>query len=126
MLKSWVVLGSLVLVVAQPVQAMDPLPEAQLKKLLSGNTAYVEHRRIGEMIRYFAADGKLSSYTPNSDKYFDGTWQVKGTELCMVLERAGDMCGTLVKTGEEYHFLKDGTKDIMTFKKFEAGNPKKL
>lgn len=112
------------------IQAAEPLSGDQIKQLLSGNTAYGEHPRKGwEFIRYFAADGKLTHYRDKgtNPEPIDGKWSIDGSNLCMGVGRtANKVCGTMVKSGEEYHFLKEHNKHILTFKKIVSGNPEKF
>jgi len=110
--------------------AGDTLSGDEIKQLVSGNTAYMEHaKKHFEVTRYFAAGGKLTQY--RSDNFADGTylegeWSVDGNKLCMQMGRGKGGCGTLAKNEDRYDYAVKHGKIVWLFKKVAAGNPEKM
>ncbi len=109
------------------INAEEALSEAQLKELFVGNTIYGEHARKGwRAIRYLAPDGKMTQFHKDKNKYSDGAWSIDGSNFCWEIERVRKTCGTWVKSGDEYHFLKEHSKHIWTIKEVKKGNAEKM
>lgn len=106
--------------------ADETLTGGQIKELLVGNTSYGEARKGWQAIRFMDENGSLVQYRVEGGRIAEGTWSIDGNQLCWGFERARTNCGTLVKNGEQYQFLKDGKKHIYTIKKIKPGNAEKM
>jgi hypothetical protein len=113
-------------------QAAD-LTGADITKLISGNTLYLEfvaanvNTGAGAGILVYTADGKVTSKFPNGQSW-KGTWVVKDNTSCITWEgRPPNPCTRYDKVGETTTLINmaDG-KPRGTITKVAPGNPEKL
>jgi hypothetical protein len=85
--------------IALPALA-TPLSEAELKELLSGNTAVITHRNGAIQHAYFLPDGKARTNTRDGSVR-EASWAVERNRLCHDLSNPRK-CYTVTKQGNAY------------------------
>ncbi len=126
-------LGPAMAVLALPAQAGGQLSVEEVRALLTDRTVHARHEKDRYNFRnYYAPDGSAKQLTDQGEKK-SGTWRLDsdGT-LCVQWEGAAEAtCGPLIALGDgRYKRMRTNPKNIMgglthivTFERFENGNP---
>jgi hypothetical protein len=125
-------LPTVVCFIASPAISAE-LSSAEIKALISGNTAYVETTAAsatgtpGKGMIYYSADGTAIYKTPRGE-IWHGTWQIKDNMNCTDWkESPNNPCNKYDKQGDVVNIVNSKTGEIRArFVKIAPGNPEKL
>jgi hypothetical protein len=131
MRKLPILLASIISVFSFSARAAD-MTGAEIKTLISGNTAYLELNPgvpagTGQGVIYYSPDGKATFKTP-AGPIWDGPWEIKDNTVCIVWKQmAGTGCTRYDKDGATITLINTlNGKPRGKLVKVEKGNPEKL